>query len=437
MADDTITITDIFTDSKGDQIPAILAKFTNGQLYDDSNLELTYKSDKVGKRKRGRLTGQCGNVTYTGIEDDVTSNDDGSQPRYYLGVVNKESKTMQIYDMKTFTIHPEVQVVKEENDQSRKKRKNRSLLEKNDELVKAFGSKKKRNAVKTREASKVEQKELDSIAKDALDHRSQTPKSPKAKLQEQDTLLPPCNINATDVKNVYNIKDSIFFMFHYFHLIFICIVISPKEMEVLKTPAVIFMHATKEKLEEWRDEPTKSKYFLEHLQILPLEDNLKLEKICYLLYISYLIQFHHLKAKDFRGKNEILVGIPDKIQISLLDNFSVKLNDDPQNKRYYHLGRCVTKFAKDKLLARIIVLALFIDDFRLNCNVLARDLKITEKRFTDVAKVVGCHVDAGPRLKKEKGLQDDDSIASGGKLVTLKLPLNVKFMSGNDKVVKR
>ena len=45
-----------------------------------------------------------------------------------------------------------------------------------------------------------------------------------------------------------------------------------------------------------------SKYFLQHLRILPLEDKLKLEKICYLLYMSYLIQFHRLKAKDFRSK---------------------------------------------------------------------------------------------------------------------------------------
>ena len=42
--------------------------------------------------------------------------------------------------------------------------------------------------------------------------------------------------------------------------------------------------------------------------------------------------------------------------------------------------RCVTKFAKDKLLAHIIILALFIDDFRFNCKVLSQDLKISEKR---------------------------------------------------------
>lgn len=43
-------------------------------------------------------------------------------------------------------------------------------------------------------------------------------------------------------------------------------------------------------------------YFSEHLRILPSEDKLKLEKICYLLYMSYLIQFHRLKAKDFRSR---------------------------------------------------------------------------------------------------------------------------------------
>ena len=37
--------------------------------------------------------------------------------------------------------------------------------------------------------------------------------------------------------------------------------------------------------------------------------------------------------------SEILVGIPDKIQTNLLDNFSLKLDDDTKNKRYYHVGR--------------------------------------------------------------------------------------------------
>ena len=35
------------------------------------------------------------------------------------------------------------------------------------------------------------------------------PKSPKVKSQVQDTLVPPCNIHATDVKAVYDITDSI------------------------------------------------------------------------------------------------------------------------------------------------------------------------------------------------------------------------------------
>lgn len=33
------------------------------------------------------------------------------------------------------------------------------------------------------------------------------------------------------------------------------IVISAKDMEILKTPAALFMNATAEKLEKWKDEP--------------------------------------------------------------------------------------------------------------------------------------------------------------------------------------
>ena len=54
-------------------------------------------------------------------------------------------------------------------------------------------------------------------------------------------------------------------------------------------------------------------------------------------------------------------------------------------------------------------------------------------RFTDVAKVVGCYVEVASRMKKGKDYKDDINVNSGGKLVILKLPLNIKSMNLIDK----
>jgi len=124
-----------------------------------------------------------------------------------------------------------------------------------------------------------------------------------------------------------------------------------------------------------------------------------------------------LTASDWR-KKEPLPGIPSVIKERLLSMFSVEKES----------SRAVSKRLKDKLVSYILVLALMIDEFSLDCSVIMRDLKFSMPRLTKHLRAVGCVITSSNVQRKRK-LEDTSDIPS--KTAVLKVPLPPEFLQLN------
>ena len=104
------------------------------------------------------------------------------------------------------------------------------------------------------------------------------------------SFIPPCNTQATDPSDVYNLTDSkstcklckqyVFVSIMYLITNPLCLVITPIEMELLKSPAKTLIKATKQDVAKWRD---NERYLSVYISVYPF----------IYLYILYISSFLH------------------------------------------------------------------------------------------------------------------------------------------------
>ncbi|KAJ7371839.1 DNA-directed RNA polymerase I subunit RPA49 [Desmophyllum pertusum] len=88
--------------------------------------------------------------------------------------------------------------------------------------------------------------------------------------------------------------------------------------------------------------------------------------------------------------------------------------------------RVAPKRLKDKLLSYILVLALMIDEFSLDCTVIGRDLQMSMSRFTNHLRAIGCIVKTSNAQRKRK-LEDTSDTSSKTSTAVLQVPLPANF----------
>ncbi|EDO33328.1 predicted protein [Nematostella vectensis] len=391
-----------------DGLQPILVQFTNGCLTADKKgkrkdgLKFSYYrwADKADRRKKQRrtLVAKSEKMEYNGQNFGQFSRA-SSLCKYLVGVHDTSTGDMNVYDAQMFTLQPKILETAAATEQEDSK-KDMSYLEKNDRLTEAFGSNKKKRAMVSRQKNMIEEDVLDTTVVNAV-KGSLNASFTEMEEPEQSSSIPPYNQNALEPSDVYRLDN----------------IITPPEYETIRGPAKELEASKRDTIDEWRQQSRFPEYILHHAAVMPMDPEQRAHKSCLLLYLSYMITLYHLNYKAI-NKKDVLSNVPDMIKNKLLRMFTL---ENPQRRG----NRLVPKRLKDRLLSYILVLALIIDDFIVDCNSIGKSLKMDPKKVANHMRVLGCSVDSAGTGRKRK--VDGETAAADTRTASLVTPLPPNF----------
>ncbi|XP_035753740.1 DNA-directed RNA polymerase I subunit RPA49 [Egretta garzetta] len=321
--------------------------------------------------------------------------------RYFVGVLDKDSGQMEVYDAEIFNMQPLLSDNLIPDDT--KDYQNKSYREKMDLCIEAFGTSKQKRALNSRRMNAVGNDILSTAvtkaAANVIDAKGVTAliqDVAQDDVQNISIFLPPCNEDADKPEHVYKFED----------------ILSPAEYEALRVPAAVFVNITPEEITKKTEDKSHCSFVLEELRFLPADEKSRDHKARCLWFLDTLIKFSYLKVI----KKKHPMG-PECPHIILTYN-----NGSIQN--------LISASMKAKITAYVIALALHINNFQTDLTILQNDMKLQESRMMDIAKAMRLKVS---KAKGLEGLENDQN----RKLGTLSLPLPVQKAPGNQRKRKK
>ncbi|XP_032095986.1 DNA-directed RNA polymerase I subunit RPA49 isoform X2 [Sapajus apella] len=324
---------------------------------------------------------------------------------HFVGILNKTSGQMEVYDAELFNMQP---LFSDESIESElvQESQTKTYREKMDSCIEAFGTTKQKRALNARRMNKVGGDSLNrAVAKAAetiIDTKGVTALVSDAihnDLQDDSLYLPPCYDDAAKPEDVYKFED----------------LLSPAEYEALQSPSEAFRNITSEEILKMIEENSHCTFVIDALKSLPSNVESRDRQARCIWFLDTLIRFRAQRV--VKRKNALGPDIPHIINTKLLKHFTCLTYNNGS------LRNLISDSMKAKITAYVIILALHINDFQIDLTMLQRDLKLSEKRMMEIAKAM--------RLKISKRRV---SVAAGGeedhKLGTLSLPLPPAQTSG-------
>ncbi|VFV22624.1 dna-directed rna polymerase i [Lynx pardinus] len=381
---------------------AVLVQFSNGKLQNPGNMRFTlYKSnDSTNPRKRGQriLAAETDRLSYVGNNFGTGALKCNTLCRHFVGVLNKTSGQMEVYDAELFNMQPLFSDESVESDSTRENEA-KTFREKMDSCIEAFGTTKQKRALNSRRMNRVGNESLNcAVAKAAeniIDAKGVTALVSDAirdELQDDSLYLPPCHADAAKPEDVYKFED----------------LLSPAEYEALQSPSEAFRNVSSEEILKMIEENSHCSFVIEALKSLPSDEESRDRQARCIWFLDTLIKFRAQKV--IKRKSALGPGVPHIISTKLLKHFTCLTYNNGS------LRNLISDSMKAKVTAYVIILALHISDFQIDLTLLQRDLKLSERRMMEIARAM--------RLKISKRRV---SLAAGGeedhKLGTLSIPL--------------
>ncbi|NXH97239.1 RPA49 polymerase, partial [Pachycephala philippinensis] len=268
-----------------------------------------------------------------------------------------------------------------------------------DLCIEAFGTSKQKRALSSRRmnavGSDIVSTAVTKAAANVIDAKGMTAlmqDMAQDDVQNISAFLPPCHEDADKPEHVYKFED----------------ILSPAEYEALRVPAAALASVTAEELAKRAEERSHCSFVLEELKFLPTDERSRDHKARCLWFLDTLIKFSHMKV--IKKKHPMGPECPHIISRKLMKNFtSLTYNDGS-------VQNLISASMKAKITAYVIALALHINNFQTDLTVLQNDMKLSESRILDIAKALRLRVS---KPKGVPGLENDQN----HKLGTLSLPL--------------
>ncbi|KAM6302639.1 DNA-directed RNA polymerase I subunit RPA49 [Podargus strigoides] len=388
--------------------PAVLVQFSNGRLQRPGSMRFSvYRNKNTAhpqKKHQRILVSETERLSYVGNNFGSGVMKCNSLCRYFVGVLDKDSGQMEVYNAQIFNMQPLLSDNLIPDDT--KDYQNKSYREKMELCIEAFGTSKQKRALNSRRMNAVGNDILNTAVTKAAENIIDA-KGVTALIQDvaQDDVqnisgfLPPCHEDADKPENVYKFED----------------ILSPAEYEALQVPAAVFVNITPEEIMKKTEDKSHCSFVLEELKLLPADEKSRDHKARCLWFLDTLIKFSYLKV--IKKKYPMGPECPHIISRKLMKNFTSLTynNGSVQN--------LISASMKAKIAAYVIALALHIKNFQTDLTVLQNDMKLQESRMMDIAKAMRLKVS---KAKGLLGLNDQNH-----KLGTLCLPLPVQKASGN------
>uniref|UniRef100_A0A8D2MNV4 RNA polymerase I subunit E n=1 Tax=Zonotrichia albicollis TaxID=44394 RepID=A0A8D2MNV4_ZONAL len=305
--------------------------------------------------------------------------------RYFVGVLDKSSGQMDVYNAEMFNMQP---LLSGEGAGSHSCWDTYRRLNKMDLCIEAFGTSKQKRALSSRRmnavGSDIVSTAVTKAAANVIDAKGVTglmQDVAQDDVQNISAFLPPCHEDAQRPEHVYRFEDSIFSL-------------SPcPSQQQLNSPSLSCSLCS---------------FVLEELKFLPTDEKSRDHKARCLWFLDTLIKFSQQKV--IKKKHPMGPECPHIISKKLMKNFtSLTYNNGS-------IQNLISASMKAKITAYAIALALHINNFQTDLTVLQNDLKLSESRILDIAKALRLKVS---KAKGVPGLENDQS----HKLGTLSLPL--------------
>ncbi|GFY51336.1 DNA-directed RNA polymerase I subunit RPA49 [Trichonephila inaurata madagascariensis] len=340
------------------RVPVFITNFSHGELNTNSDKPPKFEcfkkadDDKIGCDAERKLIANNGRLNYIGLSDTPLL-------KPFVGVRSKSTGKIKLFDSVLFRMKPDV---KKDACDIQLNNTPDTYWENLNNLTKSFGIKGRKRAMETAMKCAVDKSEKESLTFKDLPQLSTPDISLPDNSQQNIDYLPPQNRDASCVEDVFDIN---------------CI-ISPEEDASLTVEVENLLAAPPDVMKERK--LSFCIYAREHF------DSASAIKAKYLLYYDYLIKFHKLKFTDIRRKDPA-PHIPEPYKQNMLSQFT-SLTTNEKGKETRNLPTTM----KDKLVSYIFVLALFIDDFKVNINQMSNDLNLNLKKLTMIAQALGCHL---------------------------------------------
>ncbi|NWZ64121.1 RPA49 polymerase, partial [Acrocephalus arundinaceus] len=271
-----------------------------------------------------------------------------------------------------------------------------------DLCIEAFGTSKQKRALSSRRMNAVGNDIVNTAvtkaAANVIDAKGVTAlmqDMAQDDVQNISAFLPPCHEDADRPEHIYKFED----------------ILSPAEYEALRVPAATLANITAEEMAKRAEERSHCSFVLEELKFLPTDEKSRDHKARCLWFLDTLIKFSHLKV--IKKKHPMGPECPHIISRKLMKNFTSMTYNDGS------IQNLISASMKAKITAYVIALALHINNFQTDLTVLQNDLKLPESRILDIAKALRLRVS---KAKGVPGLENDQN----HKLGTLSLPLPVQ-----------
>ncbi|XP_032864088.1 DNA-directed RNA polymerase I subunit RPA49 [Tyto alba] len=393
----------------GEEQPAVLVRFSNGRLRRADSVRFTvYRHRDAGhprRKHRKIVVSETERLSYVGNNFDSGVLKCNSLCRYFVGVLNKDSGQMEVYNAEIFNMQPLLSDNLIPDDM--KDYQNKSYREKMDLCIEAFGTSKQKRALNSRRMNAVGNDILSTAvtkaAANIIDAKGVTAliqDVAQDDVQNISIFLPPCNEDADKPEDVYKFED----------------ILSPAEYEALQAPAAAFVNITAEEIAKKKEDKSHCSFVLEELKFLPTDEKSRDHKARCLWFLDTLIKFSYLKV--IKKKHPMGPECPHIISRKLMKDFTSLTYDNGS------VQNLISASSKSKITAYVIALALHINNFQTDLTVLQNDMKLQESRMVDVAKAMRL------KISKAKGLPGLEN-NQNHKLGTLSLPLPVQKAPGD------
>ncbi|KFW75134.1 DNA-directed RNA polymerase I subunit RPA49, partial [Manacus vitellinus] len=383
-----------------------------GRLRSPESLRFTvYRSrDTAHPRKRHRriLVSETERLCYVGHNFGSGVMRCNSLCRYFVGVLDKDSGQMEVYNAEMFNMQPLLSggrcwVLAQSmpglmwlwNERWGLGAQGALMCvspAQVDLCIEAFGTSKQKRALSSRHMNAVGNDIVSTAvtkaAANIIDSKGVTALMQDVAQDDVQTIsafLPPCHEDADRPEHVYKFED----------------ILSPTEYEALRVPAAALASATAEDIAKKAEERSHCSFVLEELKFLPADEKSRDHKARCLWFLDTLIKFSHLKVIK---KKHTPSGTP-------IHSTSHKFSLLPHS-----VQNLVSASMKAKITAYVILLALHINNFQTDLTVLQNDMKLQESRILDIAKALRLKIS---KAKGGLGLENDQN----HKLGTLSLPL--------------
>lgn len=275
---------------------------------------------------------------------------------YYVGVLNKSTGKMQICDADLVYLNPNFPKVEYEREEN----SDLSKLDKAIRLIEKFGAEKAKQRVEDKQHNIVEgevlKEAIDGALKDTVlpEHHGVIDTWKKKDVSVVPELLPVCNVRATSVDEVYKLEN----------------IISPSDMENLTEYSQDIFYVKSDDMADIVRQEKYCQFVLDRLLMLP-EDPTERQKMANcLLYFQYLVTLYHMKNAELNANNFFKI-FPEFLNETFLNYSFIS--------QTFSRGRQERKFSsyqKEKIAIYVIVLALIVDDFKIPCHTIMKDLRM-------------------------------------------------------------